>query len=157
MSLTDQQHETYWHEYFAEMEEDFINHTQQVEAGDLSPLELAVKLTREREQFQRADEVRKDWLSENLDGILNEAEQYGKEGYHGYRFSNTSRPQFDFKTNPEWVKLEAQKKEIEAQMKTAYQATGKNLINATFDGEEIPLPAVTYTKPSVKAEKIKVK
>lgn len=155
MSLTDQQHETYWQQYFAEMEDNFLNHTQQVENGDLSPLELAVKFTREREEFQRADAIRKDWLTENLSSILNEAELYGKDGYHGYRFSNTSRPQFDFKTNPDWVKLESQKKEIEEQMKTAYQATGKNLINATFDGEEIPLPAVTYTKPSIKAEKIK--
>lgn len=155
MSLTDQQSETYWQQYFAEMEEDFLHHTQQVENGDLSPLELAVKFAKERADLEDALKVRKEWQDENLSSILNEADQYGKDGYHGYRFSNSSKSQYSFVTNPDWVKLEEQKKEIEAQMKIAYQATGKNLINATFDGEEIPLPVVTYTKPSLKTEKIK--
>lgn len=46
-------------------------------------------------------------------------------------------------------------KEIGDQMKTAYLGTGKNMINVDFDGVEIALPKVTYTKPSLKSEKIK--
>lgn len=157
MSLTDQQHETYWHQYFDDMYDDFINQTQEVENGNLSALELAVRFTNERQALEATAKMRKEWCDENLPEILNEAEQYGKDGFRGYKLSNTSRPQYSFATNPEWVKLEEQRKEIESQMKTAYQATGKNLINATFDGEEIPLPVVTYTKPSIKAEKIKLK
>lgn len=155
MSLTDQQHETYWEQYFAEMEDDFLNQTQQVENGDLSPLELAVKFAKERADLEAAAKVRKEWQDENLSSILNEAEQYGKDGYHGYRFSNSSKAQYKFSNNPDWVKLKEQQEKIEEQMKTAYQATGKNIVNATFDGEEIPLPVVTYTKPSLKTDKIK--
>lgn len=157
MALTDVQNETYFHEYFERLEDEFLQQIQEVEAGDLSPLDLAVKFAKEREELAQLDTMRKDWLTENLDSILTEADNYGKDGYKGLKFSNTSRPQYDYSTNPKHEQLKGELKTIEDQMKTAYLNTGKNLINATFDGEEIILPKVTYTKPSLKTEKIKSK
>lgn len=155
MSLTDTQHEQYFHEYFGAMQDDFLHQIEQYESGNLSAIELAVKFSKEREELARLDQVRKDWQTENLEAILNEADQYGKDGYRGYRFSNTSRPQYDYSTNEEWCELKDKMKNIEDQMKTAYLGTGKNMINVDFDGVEIALPKVTYTKPSLKSEKIK--
>lgn len=157
MSLTDQQHETYWQHYFAEMEEDFLEHTAKVESGDLSPLELAVKFAKERSDLEALAKVRKEWQDENLASILNEADQYGKDGFRGYRFSNSSSVRYYYDNNPEWKKLKEQMEEVEEQMKTAYIATGKNIPNNDWDGVEIPLPVVKYTKPSLKTEKIRNK
>ncbi len=155
MALTDAHYESYWHQYFQEMEDDFLSKTQEFDEGNISAIDLAVQFTLERKELERLDNQRKEWLSENVDSIINEAEQWGKEGYKGFRFSNSSRPQYSFDTNPQYVQLKSELKAIEDKMKAAYMNLNKGLMNVSSEGEEIPLPKVTYTKPSVKAEIIK--
>lgn len=155
MSLTDVNHDAYWQEYFNEMEDDFLRSIERTEEGEISHLDLAVKFAKESEILEKANKMRKDWQNENLESILNEAEKYGKSGFKGYLFSNSSRVNYKYDTNPRWIQLKDEMDEIATQMKMAYVATGKNLINATFDGEEIILPKVEYTKPTLKILKIK--
>ena len=159
MSLTDRNFDDVMQEWnstcYEYMMESFQNGCENVENGEISTLDLAVRFTKERAELQHLDTMRKEWLSENLESILNEAELHGKEGYRGYLFSETSIPKYDYSTSEEWVSLNKKIKDLEDLMKTAWKNTGKNIANATLDGEEIPLPIVKYPTPSLTAKKVK--
>ena len=157
MSQTDRNHEDYWTEYFGTLESEIEHQNKLYEEEEVSAIDIAVKFAQYRTKLSEIDEKIKQWQIDHLSSILNEADKYGNEGYRGYKFSSTSRPMYNYSTNPSWQELENSRKEIERQMKAAYMNTGKNLVNVTFDGEEVILPEVTYTKPSLKAEKIKRK
>ena len=155
MSLTDRNHEDYWTEYFGTLESEIEHQNKLYKEEEVSAIDIAIKFAQYRTKLAILDEKLKQWQIDNLESILNEADKYGDEGYRGYKFSSTARPMYNYSTNPEWNRLKDQREKIEQQMKAAYLNTGKNLANVTFDGEEITLPEVTYTKPSLKAEIIK--
>ncbi|WP_343680037.1 hypothetical protein [Chryseobacterium arthrosphaerae] len=146
MSLTGQLYEQY--------QQDFIDRCQQVEDGDLSPIEVAVQFKQEMDYLSQLAEERKTWLNENVDAITNEAEQYGKNGFRGILFSKQYRETASFKHIPEWNYLENQKKALEQKSKLAWKMVQNGGLNVDDNGEEIPLPEIK-TSSFIKAERLK--
>lgn len=146
MSLTGQIYEQY--------QAEFIERCRQVEEGELSAIDCAVKFKEEMDYLSALAEDRKAWLNENVDEVVNEAEQYGKEGYHGLIFSKQVRETLSYKHIPEWVEVESKKKAIEEKSKAAYQQVKKGMMNVDENGAEITLPEVKISS-FIKAEKVR--
>ncbi|WP_343643926.1 hypothetical protein [Chryseobacterium sp.] len=146
MSLTGQLYEQFQHE--------FIERCQQVEEGDLSPIEVAVQFKQEMDYLSQLAEERKTWLNENVDAITDEAEQYGKSGFRGFIFSKQYRETQSFKHIPAWIKAENEKKAIETRSKLAWKMVQNGGLNVDDNGEEIPLPEVKVSS-YIKAERLK--
>ncbi|WP_312306467.1 hypothetical protein [Chryseobacterium sp.] len=147
MSLTGQLYEQFQHE--------FIERCQQVEEGDLSPIEVAVQFKQEMDYLSQLAEERKTWLNENIDAITDEAEQYGKNGYKGFLFTKQYRETLSFKNIPEWQELYNEQKKVESKSKMAWMSVQNGLPNVDHEtGEEIPLPEVKVST-FIKTEKVK--
>ena len=146
MSLTGQIYEEY--------QSEFIERCRLVEEGELSALDCAVKFKDEMDYLIALAEDRKAWLNENVDEVVNEADQFGKDGYKGLIFSKQVRETLSYKHIPEWVEVESKKKAIEEKSKAAYQQVKKGMMNVDENGEEITLPEVK-TSSFIKADKVK--
>lgn len=146
MSLTGQLYEQY--------QQEFIERCQEVEEGNLSPIEAAVSFKEEMDYLNQLAEDRKTWLNENVDAITNEAGQYGKDGYKGIIFTKMYRETPSFNHIPDWSKAEKQMKAIEARSKLAYKMVQNGGLNVDDNGEVIPLPEIKVST-FIKAEKIK--
>lgn len=146
MSLTGQIYEQY--------QAEFIERCQQVEEGNLPALECAAEFKEEIDYLNALAEERKAWLNENVDEIVNESEQYGKDGYHGLIFTKQVKETPSFKHIPEWVEYESKKKAIEEKSKLAYKMVQKGGLNVDENGEEIPLPKIKVTS-FIKSTKVK--
>ena len=139
---------------YEQMQEDFINHCEAVENGDLSFIDCASKFREEMDYLNELADHRKSWLSEYADQITNEAEQYGKQGYKGRLFLKQSRTTYSFSHIPAWQDLENQKKAIEEKAKSALLYVQRGGLNVDENGEEIILPQVKVSS-FLKVEKVK--
>lgn len=145
MSLTGQLYEQFQHE--------FIERCQEVEDGNVSPLEAAVNFKEEMDFLNQLAEERKAWLNENVDSITDEASAYGNDGFRGFIFSKMYKETPSFKHIPEWVTLQNQMKAIEQKSKLAFKMVQNGGLNVDENGEEIPLPVVKTTS-YIKGEKV---
>ncbi|MGE8528478.1 hypothetical protein [Chryseobacterium rhizosphaerae] len=147
MSLSSQVYEQY--------QQEFINRCQEVEDGNISPLEAAVNFKEEMDFLnQLADEI-KVWLNENVDSITDEADHYGKNGYKGLLFSKQYRETASYKHIPEWQKLYNEQKKIESRSKIAWIGIQNGMPNVDEEtGEEIPLPEIKVST-FIKVEKLR--
>ena len=139
---------------YEQAQEEFLARCEEVENGNMTFIDAAVRNKEEMDYFAKLAEDRKSWLNENVDAIESEAEQYGKEGYNGFLFKKQYRETMSFKNIPEWAELEKSKKELEAKSKAAYMMVQKGGLNVDENGEEIPLPEVK-TSSFIKIEKLK--
>ncbi|WP_288435296.1 hypothetical protein [uncultured Chryseobacterium sp.] len=146
MSLTGQLYEQY--------QQEFIERCQQVEDGNVSPLEAAVNFKEEMDFLNQLAEERKEWLNENVDSITDEASAYGKDGFRGFIFSKMHKETPSFKHIPAWVKLQNQMKALEQKSKLALKMVQNGGLNVDENGEEIPLPEVKVSS-FIKAERLK--
>lgn len=146
MSITGQLYEQY--------QQEFIDRCQQVEDGDLSPIEVAVQFKEEMDYLSRLTEERKTWLNENVDAITDEAAAYGKDGFRGFVFTKMYKETPSFKHIPAWIDLENRKKSLEQKSKLAWKMVQNGGLNVDENGEEIPLPEVK-TSSFIKVEKLK--
>lgn len=86
-----------------------------------------------------------------------EAEKYPEKTFNAEGFTFEKRNGgviYSYKTIPQWQKLEAEKKACEKQAQTVwklYQQTGRRPI--TDEGEELPLPEISYRKDSLVVKK----
>lgn len=129
--------------------------TKKFDNGELSAIDLAVKFKEENDILENLISQRKNKLNEIMQSIIEESESFGKDGYKGFRFSSSSREMFDYSTNPKYTELKGQIKDIEDLMKSAYKNSLKGLAAATKDGEEVILPIVSKTTPSLKTDRVK--
>ncbi|AZA91180.1 Uncharacterised protein [Chryseobacterium nakagawai] len=139
---------------FEQYQQEFINRCQEVEDGNVSPLDAAVSFKQEMDYLNQLAEERKVWLNENVDSITDEAAAYGKEGYKGFIFSKMYKETPSFKHIPAWVTLENQKKALEQKSKLAFKMVQNGGLNVDENGEEIPLPIVNTTS-YIKGEKVR--
>lgn len=146
MSLTGQIYE--------QCQAEFIERCQQVEEGNLSALDCAVEFKQEMDFLNALSDQRKAWLNENVDEVVNEAEQYGKEGYHGLIFSKQVKSTPSWKNVPAWVALDKAKKDFETKSKLAFKMVEKGGLNVDENGEVIPLPEFSHSS-YIKAEKVR--
>ncbi len=91
-------------------------------------------------------------LKEIEGAAIQEAEKYEDKKFEasGYVFEfREGRATYNYKYIPEWVKLNAQLKEIEEKAKAAARNYGKGVLSVTDDGEEILPAKVNYSKPTL--------
>ena len=123
--------------------------TQALEEHRISNLEaLAILKTKEREVKAAIELIQPE--------AYLDAEKYGGTSFkaHGFAFElRGGGRQWDYKGIPEWADKNKELKEIEASAKAAYSAYEKNLITANADGEEVVLPKVTFSNPSLIVKK----
>lgn len=118
---------------------------QDVIDGNENPLKALALLK------SQADLV-KTGISEIEDYAFSEASKYGSKTFEdmGYKFTLTDgRRSYNFKEIQEWVEVEQAKKDIEEKYKQALLSHEKGLMAVSNDGEELTLPKVTYSKPSI--------
>lgn len=144
MSLTKRNHE----QYFQQMQDDFINHCELAENGDLNYIDCAVKFRQEMEDFTELANQRKEWLNIKTDEITTEAVGYGREGYKGYIFTKQTKETAYFDEIPQWTELNKEIKEIEAEAKNNWKA----LKNGVKIDPEALLPKIKYSS-YIKTEK----
>lgn len=139
---------------FEQYQQEFINKCQEVEDGNVSPLEAAVNFKEEMDFLNQLAEERKTWLNENVDSITDEAAAYGKDGFRGFIFSKMYKETPSFKHIPAWVALENQKKALEQKSKLALRMVQNGGLNVDENGEVIPLPIVKTTS-YIKGENVR--
>ena len=131
---------------FTALSNRFEYDVDQYEAGNISAIDLAVKFKNEIDIMTTQIENRKSWLDEAKREIANEADQYGKAGYHGLVFTVQTRSTNSYKNIDAWLNAEKTKKEVEAKAKLALQLIEKGIepLDANT-GELLPIPEVTVT------------
>lgn len=139
---------------FEQYQQEFINRCQEVEDGNVSPLEAAVNFKEEMDFLNQLSEERKTWLNENVDIITDEASAYGNDGFRGFVFSKIYKETPSYKHIPAWLKLENQMKALEQKSKLAWKMVQNGGLNVDENGEEIPLPIVKTTS-YIKGEKVR--
>lgn len=129
---------------FAKISDSFVDQMEQYEDGKISALDAAVHMKKEMEQLEWQENQRKAWIDEHKDEIEVEAEKYGNE-YAGFKIVKQSRETMDFKSIPEWLRLESARKDFEAKSKAALMMVRKGGLNVDANGEEIQLPEVSVS------------
>lgn len=97
----------------------------------------------------------KQALDEVFEVAIEESEKYEKSfDLKGWKFERRNgKVNYSFKHIPQWVDLKSKVDHFEEISKQALKMNGK-IQTATKDGEEIPLPRVTYSKDSLIVKKI---
>ena len=99
---------------FYEMQSEFLSRIDEVENGDLSPLQLATDFKEEMNWLEQLQNERKSWLNENRWTILDEADNHNGI-FGGFKFSTHTATKYVYSGIPEWQELEDRKKQIEKQ------------------------------------------
>ncbi len=94
------------------------------------------------EELKVLEEVVKNAKELIKDEAMTEADKYSKEDarINSVSFSKSESPTYDYSVNPEWVRLDKEKKAIEAKMKLLYKA-GVTENNVDTETGEISIPA----------------
>lgn len=155
MALTDTNHEAYWGEYFATIDDAFIERCERYDAGDINAADAWLDMKSEIDFFEAKIKERKEWGDTHRHAISDEFEKYGKDGYNGYKATVQTRTTLSYKSIPQWSELDSARKEVEAKAKLALQMQQKGLepIDGST-GELLPLPDVTVTH-FLKTDKVK--
>lgn len=142
---------------FVQLQDHLMNTIHQVKEGELSNLDAVIQLRENRKSLEDAISIIKEYENENLDQIAAEASEH-KEGYKGYQFEfRNGRKMYSFKGIPDWEEAEKTKKEVEKKYKLMLEAkiNGSVHANVTEDGEELPLPEISYGKSSLVVKPIR--
>jgi hypothetical protein len=119
--------------------------------GNISLEDALIQLETERNVLEQVLEKIKNFKQEYSGEIADLAKEY-KEGYKGFTFEvrNGAR-RFSYKGIPEWENASKTVKDVEGKYKSMFEAKlkGNPHANISEDGEELPLPEVSYGAPSV--------
>ena len=119
--------------------------------GEISLEDALIKAERLRNDLETELAALKSFKHEKSDEIQTLSKEY-KEGYQGHIFEvRQGRITWNFKHIPEWQTHDQAKKDCESKYKAAFNAKQKGLTFADVDenGEQLPLPEINYSKPSV--------
>ena len=86
-----------------------------------------------------------------------EADKYPEKTFKEFGYEITKKDgskRFNFKHIEEWQQADQAKKDVEAKYKQAYESVQKGLLAVTDDGEELDLPKLVPTKPSLSFKKV---
>ncbi|HET8837894.1 MAG TPA: hypothetical protein VFM82_02745 [Flavobacteriaceae bacterium] len=128
-----------------------------LEAGETNPLDALLEMRKEREQLENSLAIIKETESKFYDDFQREAEKSQNE-YKGFKFEfRNGRKTYSFNGIPEWQAAEKSKKEIEAKYKAVLEAKirGSQFANVSEEGEELPLPEISYGKGSLIVKPLK--
>lgn len=135
--------------YYKMREEEVAQLLTEVEEGNTQALQTYANFKRAKDLFDQA--------SKQIEPLaMDEASNYAEKTFSEAGFTFEKRngsTRYSFNHIPEVVKLKEQIKEIETKSKQAFIAQQKGLLTADTNGEEIPLPKVSYTKDSLIVKK----
>lgn len=138
-------------------EERFLNLADDYDCGNTSALEVAIEFRKDNEYFEQLMNMRKSWMEEYKDEIVDESEQYGRDGFNGYIFTKQSKRTYDFNNVSEWIQTKQKLAEIEEKGKLALKLQEKGIEPVDAEtGELLPIPQVKQTT-FLKCEKSKNK
>lgn len=141
------------HNPLDQLSDAFLKQADEYDNGNIDALETAILMRKDYEKLEIQMNLRKTWIDENKESIESESSKY-PEGFKGYKVSIQTKSTPNFKSIPEWIKLEKDKKDFEAKSKLAYQMVQKGGANVDADGVEIPLPEMSVTS-FIKFDKVK--
>lgn len=137
------------------LQNDIIDLSYKALEGELTNLDALIQMRKHREEFEKGLALIKDFEDAKINEIANEASCY-PDGYRGFEIKMVNgRKSFNFKGVPAWVEAEENKKKIEDQYKMMFEAKAKGLsyANISADGEELPLPEISYCKSYLTVKK----
>lgn len=142
-------------EYYIGMQNEIMSTIDRSENGHISVLDALIQLEEERKHLEQSLAIIKSFKDEQLENIATQIKEY-PEGYKGYNIEvRNGGVMYDFKHIPEWKEYKQLLVDCEARYKSALVAKehGNAFANVSDDGEELPLPQVSYRKSSVIVKK----
>lgn len=133
------------------IQDQMLHTVTQAQNGDIKHLDALIVLEAHRQQIDHSLSIIKEFKHDYFDQISQEATEHNNlYRQHSIETRNGGK-NFDYKHIPEWVEAETQKKQIEAKYKSMYNAkiNGNPHSNISQEGEELPLPKITYRKSSI--------
>jgi len=130
------------------LQDEIMSLSNKASEGELTNLDALIQMRKHRYEFEKGLALIKDFEDAKINEIANEASCY-PDGYRGFEIKMVNgRKSFNFKVVPAWVEAEENKKNIEEQYKMMFEAKAKGIsyANISEDGEELPLPEVSYGK-----------
>lgn len=119
--------------------------------GNISLEDALIEVETQRNVLENVLDNIKAFKQENIGLIADLSKEY-KEGYKGFTFEvrNGAR-RFSYKGIPEWETASSNIKKVEGKYKSMFEAKlkGNPHANISEDGEELPLPEISYNSPSV--------
>lgn len=128
---------------------------QGYENGNVSALDAFIELRQYKDQAQTVIDAVKQFESENLETIANDASEY-PNGYKGFEIKAVNgRKAYDFSKVSEVQELTSKLKEAQSKYKSMLDARIKGAVHANIseDGEELELPEIKYSKSYLKVTK----
>lgn len=144
-------------ELFIAMQDELMNTIHRAKEGEISNLDAVIDLRESRKELENALGIIKEFEDDNLEQIASEASEY-KDGYKGYQFEyRNGRKMYSFKGIPDWQEADKNKKEIEKKYRSMLDAKINGAVHANIseDGEELPLPDISYGKSSLVVKPLK--
>lgn len=138
-------------ELHIKMQDELMNTIHLCEEGELTVLDAYISLEEQRRHLENTLAIVKSFKDDFFNEITYEAQEQ-KDGYRGYLFEiRNGGKTYNFKNIPEWQDAEKNKKEVEERYKAMLNAKlkGSSFANISEDGEELPLPEITYRKSSI--------
>lgn len=122
-------------ELHIQIQEGLQNIANLVLEGELLHLDGLIEMRKHKQELEKSLETIKEFESIHLDAIARKAEEIGGK-HKGFEISAVNgRKTYSFKGIPDWEKAEAEKKNVEAKFKSAFDAFQKNAIpTETVDG-----------------------
>lgn len=144
-------------EMHMDMMQEVANTIQSYEDGSITALDAFINLKECKEHAEVIVKAVKDFESENLETIANDASEY-PNGYKGYEIKAVNgRKTYDFSKVEEVTSLKSELKEVENKYKSMLDAKIKGAVHANVseDGEELTLPEIKYSKGYLRVSKLK--
>jgi hypothetical protein len=138
------------------IQNELMNLSHQALEGELSNLDALIEMRNHRQELEKNLKLIKDFEDNRINEIAYEASQY-PEGYKGFKIKMINgRKNYFFKNIPEWNACKEILENCEKRYKMMFEAKIKGLVHANIseEGEELPLPQITYSKSWLSVEKI---
>ena len=138
-------------ELHIQLQDQMMNVIHRVKEGEITHLDALIALEENRKQLEMSLAIAKEFKDEYHEQIASEASEC-KYGYNGYQIEvRNGGKSCNYKGIPEWQDAEKSKKSVEAKYKSMWEAkvNGNPHANVSEDGEELPLPEITYRKSSI--------
>lgn len=138
-------------ELHIKMQDELMNTVHRAENGEISMLDAFIQIEEERKQLENSLAIVKSFKDDQFENIANEALEY-PEGYKGFTVEvRSGGKMYNYKSIPEWQDADQKKKEVEHKYKVMLEAklSGSSFANISEEGEELPLPEISYRKSSI--------
>jgi len=152
-------------EMHIELQDYLINVANKVEEGELSNLDGLIELRKNKEELEKSLEIIKEFESNRINQIANEAAEYPK-GYKGFKITQVSgKKMYKFDNCPIVTQLDQKKKDAENFYKSGFEGFQKGTVQGKEvdgvwmwidgDGDLQPFPEMNVGKSFLQIKEIK--